>query len=89
MEQVTGMHRKSLTRLLGEASLERKKRSTPPWSPARPFFRYGIVNLKNFVDELSPHRCLILQDSLENTVRKRAPSPLLGLFLLFNLYNFA
>jgi hypothetical protein len=27
MEQVTGLHRKSLTRLLGEASLERKKRS--------------------------------------------------------------
>lgn len=28
MEQVTGLHRKSLTRLLGEASLERKKRGT-------------------------------------------------------------
>src|SRR6266536_277069 len=29
MEMVTGMHRKSLTRLLHEPSLERKKRSTP------------------------------------------------------------
>ena len=29
MEQVTGMHRKSLTRLLHEANLERQKRSTP------------------------------------------------------------
>jgi hypothetical protein len=28
MEQVTGLHRKSLTRLLGKASLERKKRGT-------------------------------------------------------------
>jgi hypothetical protein len=29
MEQVTGLHRKSLTRLMHAASLERKKRSTP------------------------------------------------------------
>src|SRR5574340_591831 len=29
MEQVTGMHRKSLTRLMQAGSLERKKRSTP------------------------------------------------------------
>jgi hypothetical protein len=29
MEQVTGLHRKSLTRLLNEVSLERKKRSMP------------------------------------------------------------
>jgi hypothetical protein len=28
MEQVTGLHRKSLTRLLAEASLERKQRGT-------------------------------------------------------------
>ena len=29
MEQVTGLHRKSLTRLLHAASLERKKRQKP------------------------------------------------------------
>ena len=29
MEQVTGMHRKSLTRLMHAGSLERKKRTTP------------------------------------------------------------
>ncbi len=37
MEQVTGMHRKSLTRLMYASSLERKKRSTP-----RPR-RYGLA----------------------------------------------
>jgi hypothetical protein len=29
MQQVTGLHRKSLTRLMHASSLERKKRSTP------------------------------------------------------------
>ena len=29
MEQVTGLHRKSLTRLMQQTSLERKKRATP------------------------------------------------------------
>jgi hypothetical protein len=49
----------------------------------------GIVNLKNFVDELSPLRRHMCQIASENMVRKRVSSPLWRLFLMFNLYNFA
>ncbi|GHO63879.1 hypothetical protein KSC_027710 [Ktedonobacter sp. SOSP1-52] len=36
----------------------------------------GIVNVKKFVDELSPRRCHINQNSRATKARKRAQSPL-------------
>ena len=42
MEQVTGLHRKSLTRLMQEPRLERKKRATPLWVGDRADHRAGV-----------------------------------------------
>ncbi len=57
MEQVTGMHRKSLTRLMHASSLERKKRSTP-----RPR-RYGLA-VERVIVQVSESRDYICAERL-------------------------